>query len=50
MSSTRSSNRAAKLEQIARVVLGAALAAAVVWAMTEGGMSWSLPSGSGASP
>lgn len=38
MSSTRSSNRAAKLEQIARVVLGAALAAAVIWAMTEGGM------------
>lgn len=41
MSSTRSSNRAAKLEQIARVVLGVALAAAVIWAMAEGGMPWS---------
>lgn len=50
MSSTRSSNRAAKLEQIARVVLGAALAAAVLWAMTEGGVAWPLSSGSGASP
>lgn len=48
MSSTRSSNRAAKLEQIARFVLGAALAAAVVWAMTEGGGPWSLSSGPGA--
>lgn len=47
MSSTRSSNRAAKLEQIARFVLGAALAAAVVWAMAEGGGPWSSPPGAG---
>lgn len=47
MSSTRSSNRAAKLEQIARIVLGAALAAAVVWAMAEGGGPWSPTPGAG---
>lgn len=47
MSSTRSSNRAAKLEQIARVVLGAVLAAAVVWAMAEGGTPWSEVPGNG---
>jgi hypothetical protein len=47
MSSIRSSNRAAKLEQIARFVLGAALAAAVVWAMAEGGGPWSVTPGDG---
>ncbi len=45
MSSTRSSNRAEKLEQIARIVLGAALAAAVFWAMADGGMPWSMTGG-----
>lgn len=47
MSSTRSSNRAAKLEQIARIVLGAALAAAVLWAMAEGGAPWSVDTSGG---
>ena len=47
MSSTRSSNRAARLEQIARIVLGAALAAAVFWAMAEGGTPWPVTPGDG---
>lgn len=38
------SNRAARLEQVARFVLGAALIAAVVWAVTDGGASWPLMS------